>query len=323
MKNHKKSVTRRLMLSALAAVTLGLPAFANSDFPSKHITFVVPFPAGGGTDTFARPLAAILDQQLGGKGIIIDNRGGAGGTLGAGVAAKMPADGYTFFIGATHHTIAPSFYPNLTYDLTKDFVPVAVIAVSPHVVVVNPKVISQTNLKDFIAYAKENPDKINFASAGNGTTHHMAGELFKNVTGTNLTHLPYRGAGPAMQDLVAGQVQMMFDGLGTSASQINAGTLKALAIASNKRSSAIPDVPTAAEAGVAGYEVSTWYAIFAIKGTPQAIIDKMAAEVKKALATPRIQDFWTKNGSEIPNLYGVELEQYVQSEIVRWSKIAK
>lgn len=318
-----KNLTRRLLLSALAISAFGLAAKAQSDYPSRHITFIVPFPAGGGTDTFARPLAAVLDQQLGGKGIVIDNRGGAGGTLGAGQAAKMPADGYTFFIGATHHAIAPSFYPNLNYDLMKDFVPVAVIAVSPHVIVVNPKVVSQTNLKDFIAFAKENPDKINFASAGNGTTHHMAGELFKSITETKITHLPYRGAGPAMQDLVAGQVQMMFDGLGTSSSQITGGTLKALAIASNKRSPTIPDVPTAAEAGVKGYEVSTWYALFAIKGTPQAIIDKMSAEVRKALATPRIQDMWAKSGSEIPNLYGAEFEKYVQSEITRWAKVAK
>lgn len=316
-------LSRRILLAAACLLPSFTAVLANNLWPEKHINFIVPFPAGGGTDTFARPLAAVLDQQLGGKGIIIDNRGGAGGTLGAGQAAKMPADGYTFFVGATHHTIAPSFYPNLNYDLTKDFVPVGIIAISPHVIVVNPKVISQTNLKDFITFAKANPEKINFASAGNGTTHHVAGELFKSLTGTNITHLPYRGAGPAMQDLVAGQVQMMFDGLGTSANQINSGTLKALAIASKKRSPAIPDVPTAAEAGLEGYEVSTWYALFAIKGTPQAIIDKMTAELRIALASPRILDFWSKNGSETPNLYGAEFEKYIHSDILRWSKVAK
>lgn len=316
-----QKLTRRLLLAAVSTVAFVAPALAQSAWPNKHLTFIVPFPPGGGTDTFARPLAAQLDQQLGGKGIIIDNRGGAGGTLGAAQAAKAPADGYTFFIGATHHAIAPSFYPSLSYDLEKDFVPVAIIAISPHVVVVNPKVAPQANLKEFIAFAKANPDKLNFASAGNGTTHHMAGELFKSVAGVNITHLPYRGAGPAMQDLVAGQVPVMFDGIGSSAAQIAGGTIKALAIAANKRSPTIPDVPTAAEAGLPGYEVSTWYALFAIKGTPQEIIDKMAAEVKTALASSRIQEAWMKSGSEIPNMYGAELSKYVSSEVVRWNKL--
>ena len=292
------------------------------EWPNKPVTFVVPFPAGGGTDAFARPLAAQLTKQLG-KQIVIDNRGGAGGTLGASIASKAAPDGYTFFVGAAHHAIAPSMYPNLDYDIEKSFVPVAMIASPPQVIVVNPKNVQVKDLKEFIALLKKNPGKFNYASAGNGTTHHLAAEDFKMMTKTFITHIPYRGAGPAMQDLIAGQVDIEFDGLGSSAPQIKNGSIVALAVASQKRAPGFPNVPTAAEAGLVGYEVSTWYGLFAPKGTPQPIVDKMIAEVQKALNTPEIKATWANNGSETPTLTGDAFGKFVSADIKRWAAVAK
>lgn len=298
-----------------------LIAFAQ-EWPNKPITFVVPFPAGGGTDAFARPLATQLTKQLG-KQIIIDNRGGAGGTLGASIASKAAPDGYSFFVGAAHHAIAPSMYPNLDYDIEKSFIPVAMIANPPQVIVVNPKNVQVKNLKEFIDLLKKNPGKFNYASAGNGSSHHLAGEQFKMLTKTFITHIPYRGAGPAMQDLIAGQVDIEFDGLGSSAPQIKNGAIVALAVASQKRAPGFPDVPTAAEAGLVGYEVSTWYGLFAPRGTPQPIIDKMTAEVQKAINTPELKTIWTNNGSDTPNLSGDAFAKFLNADIKRWAAVAK
>jgi tripartite-type tricarboxylate transporter receptor subunit TctC len=302
---------------------VGLCAAASAQgWPERPITFIVPFPTGGGTDTFARPLAAQLSKQLG-KQVIIDNRGGAGGTLGASIAAKAAPDGYTFFIGAAHHAIAPAIYPKLDYNIQKDFIPITVIATPPQVIVVNPQRVTAPDLKTFIAYAKANPGKINFGSAGNGTSHHLAGELFKIQTKTSLNHVPYRGAGPALQDLMGGQIDMMFDGLGSSAGHIKGGRLKALAVASAKRAPGFPDVPTAAEAGVPGYEVSTWYGLWAIKGTPPQIIERMGAEVKKALATPDMQNRWHDAGSDVPQMSQQEFAAMLDAEIARWADVVK
>jgi tripartite-type tricarboxylate transporter receptor subunit TctC len=314
-------------IRTLAAVATALlaaastPAFAQG-WPEKPVTFVVPFPAGGGTDAFGRPLGAELGKQLG-KSIVIDNRGGAGGTLGAGIAARAPKDGYTFFLGAVHHAIAPSVYPSLTYDLEKDFTPIAVVAVVPQVVVVNPQRVTQTSLKDLIAFAKANPGKLNYASAGNGTSHHLAGELFKIVTGTQIDHIPYKGAGPALQDLVGGQVDMMFDGLGSSSSHIKGGRIKPLAVAASSRAPSIPDVPTAAEAGVEGYEVSTWYALWAPAGTPKDIVDRMVAEVGKALSSEAVKGIWAQQGAVTGPATPADMAKFVTAEIARWGKVAK
>jgi tripartite-type tricarboxylate transporter receptor subunit TctC len=311
----------RFKKALLLVCALPLVAMAQ-EWPIKPITFLVPFPAGGGTDAFARPLAAQLTKQLG-KQIVIDNRGGAGGTLGASIAAKAAPDGYNFFVGAAHHAIAPAMYPNLDYDIEKSFVPVAMIA-SPHqVIVVNPKNVQVKNLAEFIELLKKNPGKFNYASAGNGTAHHLAGEQFKMLTKTFITHIPYRGAGPAMQDLIAGQVDIEFDGLGSSAAQIKSGSIVALAVASQKRSPGFPNVPTAAEAGLVGYEVTTWYGLFAPKGTPQAIVDKMIAEVQKALNTPELKAIWTNNGSDTPNLSGEAFGKFVAADVKRWAAVAK
>lgn len=308
---------------AIVCTLLGFAgAVAAQAWPTKPITLLNPFPAGGGTDTFARPLAAQLAEQLGVQ-VLIDNRGGAGGTVGASVAAKAAPDGYSWFIGASHHTIAPSMYKNLDYDIEKSFIPVALLASPPQVLVVNPQKVSARDLKQFVELMKKNPGKYNFASAGSGTVHHLAGELFKIQTGTFITHIPYRGAGPAMNDLLAGQVDLEFDGLGTSAQQINGGKLVAIAVASPKRSAAIPNVPTFAEAGLPNYEVSTWYAMFAPKGTPKPIVDKMIVEIEKALNTPKLKAIWAANGSETPNLSGEAFGKLVNSDIKRWAAVVK
>lgn len=307
-------LTAGLLFSAVCA--------AADTWPSKPVTLIVPFPAGGGTDAFARPLAAQLTKQLG-KQVIIDNRGGAGGTLGAGIAARSAPDGYTFFVGAAHHAIAPALYPKLDYDIQKDFIPISVIAMPPQVIVINAQKVPVNDLKSFVDYVLKNPGKLDYGSAGNGTSHHLAGELFKMQTKTQMTHIPYRGAGPALQDLIAGQLDVMFDGLGSSAPHLKGGKIKALAVAAPKRAPGFPDIPTTAEAGVPGYEVSTWYALWAVKGTPPAIVDKMGAEVKKALATPEIKAAWEKAGSEVPQQSQAEFKALLDSEIARWGKVVK
>ena len=319
---------RRLLRAAAAGSALAAP-FAlplaraqTGGWPTRPITFIVPFPAGGGTDAFARPLTAVLSRSLG-KQVIIDNKGGAGGTVGAGMAAKMAPDGYTFFMGAVHHTIAPSMYPKLDYSIENDFVPVGLISSVPQVVVVNPQRVAATDLKSFLEMARKNPGKLNYASAGNGTSHHLAGELFKLQTKTFITHIPYRGAGPALQDLITGQVDVMFDGLGSSAAHIKSGRIRALASASTKRPPGFPDLRTAAEQGLASYQVATWYGLWAPKGTPRDIVEHMQAEMRKAFATPELQTMWTGLGTETPNLYGDDFGRFVGSEVKRWAEVVR
>ena len=239
------SATVALAVSALAATHA-----VAQEWPAKNLTLVVPFPAGGGTDAFARPLSAIMSKQLG-KQIVNDNRGGAGGNLGAGVAARAAKDGYTYFMGAVHHAIAPSVYKKLDYSLEKDFAPLAVVAVVPQVIVVSPKRVKETDLASFIAHAKKSGGKLNYASAGSGTSHHLAGELFKIAAGVDITHIPHKGAGPALQDLLSGQqVDVMFDGLGSSAAHIRSGLIMQLAVAAKTRTATFPYVTTTAEAGL-------------------------------------------------------------------------
>jgi tripartite-type tricarboxylate transporter receptor subunit TctC len=309
-------------LASLACALVSPWAHAQSGWPTKPVTIVVPFPAGGGTDAFARPLTAVMTKNLG-KQVIIDNKGGAGGTVGAGMAAKAAPDGYTFFMGAVHHAIAPSMYPKLDYNLEADFVPVGLISSVPQVVVVNPKNVPVADLKGLLEYARKNPGKLNYGSAGNGTSHHLAGELFKLQTKTFITHIPYRGAGPALQDLIAGQVDMMFDGLGSSATHIKNGRIKALAVGSDKRAPGFADVPTAAESGVPTYQVATWYGLWAPKGTPKDIVDHMSAEMKKALNSPELVKTWNDLGAETPNLYGEAFGKFVGSETKRWAEVVK
>ncbi len=314
--------TRRKALKLGLAATLAAPAVARAQqgWPPQTITWVNPFPAGGGTDVFARPLAAQVGEQLGCQ-IIIDNKGGAGGTVGASQAAKMKPDGSVFFVGAIHPTIAPSIYKNLDYDLEKNFEPITMVALVPQVISINPNKVPVNTAAEFIAYVKANPGKVNYASAGAGTAHHLAGELFKLETKTEITHVPYRGAGPAMQDLLAGNADMMFDGMGTSAQQIKAGKLKGLAVATQKRVPEYPDMPTAAEIGVPNWLVSTWYGLWAIKGTPQPIVDRMYAEVVKALANPKLQTIWKDQLAQVGGEKPVDFAKRIRTEIEKWQKV--
>ena len=314
---------RALMQVGIGALALMAgPSWAQSDWPTKPVTLIVPFPAGGGTDAFARPLAAILAKDLG-KQFIIDNRGGAGGTVGASAAAKVPADGYTLFVGAVHHSIAPSMYPKLDYNIQTDFVPLAVIARVPQVLVVNPQKVPGKDYQAFLTQVKANPGKLNYASAGSGTSHHLAGELYKIQAKTDIAHIPYRGAGPAMQGLIAGDVDMMFDGLGSSAAQIKAGRIKPLFVASEKRNPAIPDVPTTAEIGLPQYVVSTWYALWAPKNTPPAVTEKIIAALKKLPQDETIRSVWATNGAEFPDITGATFATFLDSEVKRWGEVVK
>ncbi|MFZ5550454.1 MAG: Bug family tripartite tricarboxylate transporter substrate binding protein [Pseudomonadota bacterium] len=317
--------TRRLALAALATLgaSAGNAAFAQAGgWPSKPVTIVVPFPAGGGTDAFARPLFAAMTKQTG-KQFIIDNKGGAGGTVGATLASKAAPDGYTFFMGAVHHAIAPSMYPRLEYNLETDFVPVGLISSVPQVIVVNPQRVPATDLPSLLKFVRANPGKLNYGSAGNGTSHHLAGELFKLQTKTFITHIPYRGAGPALQDLVAGQVDLMFDGLGSSAVHIKSGRIKAMAVAADKRAPGFPDVPTSIEGGVPTYQVATWYGLWAPKGTPKDAIAAMQAEMKKAFGSDEIKSAWNGLGTNVPSLWGDDFGKFVSSETKRWAEVVK
>ncbi|RZL54843.1 MAG: tripartite tricarboxylate transporter substrate binding protein [Variovorax sp.] len=316
----------RLAAATAAATTFGMttPAFAQaaSGWPARPVTMVVPFPAGGGTDAFARPLAAQF-TRVAGQTLVIDNRGGAGGTLGATIASKAAPDGYTIFMGAVHHAIAPSVYPRLDYDLERDFVPLMLLANVPQVVVINPKRVTATTLQEFVAQARRNPGKLNYASAGAGTSHHLAGELFKLQTNTFITHIPYRGAGPALQDLIAGNVDVMFDGLGSSAQHIKAGRIKALMVAGDKRNPAFPDVPCATEVGLPDYTVTTWYGLWTPRATPADVQAKIVEDMRKGLAADDLRTIWASNGSEIPNVTMAAFGGFVNTEIKRWAAVVK
>jgi tripartite-type tricarboxylate transporter receptor subunit TctC len=311
---------KRAFLFVLAA----LASFAaqGQAWPTKPVTLVNPFAPGGGVDAFGRPLSILLSKNVG-QQFLVENLAGAGGTVGAANAAKRAGDGYSFFLGAVHHTIAESLYTRLPYSLEQDFVPITVLAYVPNVVVVHPKHTNLNSIRDLIAFAKANPGKLNYGSAGNGTTHHLAGELFKTMAGVDLTHIPYKGAGPMMQDLLAGQVDMAFDGMGTSAPQIKAGKLKALAVTTAQRSFVDPNVPTMQEAGMPGYIVTTWYALWGVKGTPKEALDRMYQETVKALQSPELKMVWEGQGATAGGEPPAEFAKLIHSEIAKWAKVVK
>ena len=315
----KRSILRGIAAAALLAVFGS--AHAQAPWPEKPVRIINPFAPGGGVDAFARPLAARLAQQTG-MNFVVENQGGAGGTLGATTASRAAPDGYTFFAGAIHHAIGETLYTNLQYGIEKDFVPVTVLAFVPNVIVVHPKHNFKT-LKDLIDYAKANPNKLNFGSAGNGTSHHLVGELFKLPTGTDMTHVPYKGAGPMMTDLLGGQVDLAFDGMSTSAAPIKAGRLRPLAVTTATRSFIVPEVPTMIESGFKDFEVTTWYAVWAVKGTPQHIVDKMYAEIVKAINTPELKNVWEQQGATAGGMPPAEFGRFVHSEIEKWAKVVK
>jgi tripartite-type tricarboxylate transporter receptor subunit TctC len=320
--NARRRDCLALAAAGFAGMLPGVAGAQSAAWPTKPVTVVVPFPPGGGTDTFARPLSAQL-TRLSGQQFLIDNRGGAGGNLGATIAARAAADGYTMFLGGAHHTIAPSFYPKLDYSLTNDFVPLALVSSVPIVIVVNPQKVAATNLKELIAYLKANPGKLSYGSAGNGSAHHMAGELFKGITNTFITHIPYRGAGPALQELVGGQIEMMFDGLGSSAQHIKSGRLRAIAVAGERRAPGFPDIPTTTEAGLPEYKTAVWYGMWTNKATPKDIQEHMIVELKKALATKEIVTAWAGIGAEPATLSGPAFNDFVNSEIKRWGEVVR
>jgi tripartite-type tricarboxylate transporter receptor subunit TctC len=312
----------RLLACALLGAAL-LPGAASAQaWPTKPVRLVVPFPPGGGTDAFARPLAKVLTGSLG-QPVVIDNRGGAGGTLGAEITAKSAPDGYTWLVGAVHHTIAVSMYPKLGYDLQKDLIPVTVLSYVPNVLVVNPQRLPMKTYDEFLRFVRSNPGKLNYASAGNGTAHHLTIELYKTLTRTFMTHIPYRGAGPALQDLLAGQVDFMFDGLGSSMPHIRTGKLVPLAVTSEKRSFALPEIPTLQELGVRGYDARTWYGIWAPAGTPPDIVARMQQEIARALAGKELQDTWTMLGAEAGGQSPEAMRAFVDTEIAKWAKVVK
>lgn len=311
-----------LTLAAAIALLSTTGAALAQSWPSKPVTLVVPFPPGGGTDAFARPISAQFAKNTG-RQLIVENRGGAGGTVGASIAAKAAPDGYTLFMGAVHHTIAPSMYPKLDYDLEKDFIPLALVAVVPQVVVVNPKNVPAANVKELLEFLRKNPAKLNYGSAGTGTSHHLAGELFKLQSKTFITHIPYTGAGPSLRDLVGGQVDMMFDGLGSSAAHIKGGRIKALMVSGDKRNPAFPDVPSAKESGMPDYTVTTWYGIWTPKGTPVAVQTAAVAEIKKAVESPELKAIWATQGAESSPFTQAQFGSFINAEIKRWNTVVK
>ena len=314
-------LNRRQWLAAGAATLVASRVRAQS-WPLRPVNVVVPFPPGGGTDAFARPLFAAMSRNLG-RQFLIDSKGGAGGTVGASVAAKAAADGHNFFMGAVHHSIAPSMYPRLDYDILNDFVPVGLISSVPQVIVVNPSRVQATTLPQLLETLRKNPGRLNYGSAGNGTSHHLAGELFKLQTRTFITHIPYRGAGPMLQDLIAGQVDLAFDGLGSSAAHIKGGRLRAIAVAADKRATAFPDLPTSAESGVPDYKVATWYGLWAPKGTPRDAVAAMQAAMRQAMNSDELKAQWTALGTETPNLWGDDFGRFVGAEVRRWAEVVK
>jgi tripartite-type tricarboxylate transporter receptor subunit TctC len=316
--------------AALIGVIAGLVttdlvnAFAvAADYPSRPVRLIVPFPAGGTTDIFARLIGDRLSKSLG-QQFVIDNRGGAGGNIGSDAVAKADPDGYTLLMGTVGtHAINHSLYTRMPYDALRDFAPVAFVAGVPNVLVVNPKNIKATTVQEFIAEAKSTPRKFNMASSGNGTSIHLSGEMFKQMTGVDFVHVPYRGSGPAVNDLLAGQVDLMFDNLPSSIGHIRAGTLRAIAVTSAQRSPALPDVPAIAEAGVPGFEASSWFALFAPVKTPREIVDKLNAEVLKALDDPEVQKRFAEVGGEIRKQSPQEFGAFVKGELEKWAQVVK
>ncbi len=308
-----------------AAVLLGASSsgVAQEKYPNRPVRVIVPFAAGGTTDIFARLIADKLSQTLG-QQFVVENRGGAGGNIGADAVAKAAPDGYTLVMGTVGtHAINPSLYAKMPYDPLTDFEPVAFAAGVPNLMVVNPKNVKATSVKDFIAEAKAAPKKFSMASSGNGTSIHLSGELFKQMTGVEMPHVPYRGSGPAINDLVGGQVDVMFDNLPSSIEQAKAGNLRALAVTSAARSPAMPDIPTLAESGLPGFEASSWFALFAPKGTPADITEKLNAEVRTALAAPDLAKRFAELGGEIKPMSPAELMAYVRAEHAKWAQVVK
>ncbi len=316
-------LTRILMVVGFVALTLiGPSAEAQSSYPNRPVRLVVPFPAGGTTDILARAVAQKLSETLG-QQVIVDNRPGAGGNIGSELVARSAPDGYTLLMGTVGtHAINVSLYPKLPYDPVKDFTPIVLVAGVPNVLVVNPSLPARS-VAELIAYAKANHGKLNFASSGSGTSIHLSGELFKVLTGVQMTHVPYKGSAPALTDLVGGQVQLMFDNLPSSLAFIKAGKLRALAVTSKTRAAALPDVPTMVEAGVPDFEASSWFGILAPAGTPRDIVVRINAEVARWLATPDAREKLAGQGAIAAGGAPEDFARHIASESAKWAKVVK
>jgi tripartite-type tricarboxylate transporter receptor subunit TctC len=318
--NRRQSLLRAITTATLVLVTGS--AFAQaSAYPDKPIRFVVPYPPGGGTDVIARIVQDRLRAALG-QQIVIDNRGGAGGSIGTEVVARSAPDGYTVLFTLSSHTINPAIFSKLTFDTARDFEPVGIVCSLPQILVANPQFPANT-VQQLIAMAKEKPGSLSFASVGNGSPGHLAGEMMKIRTGTQLTHIPYRGGGPAVTDVVSGQVPLLWVSIPAAAQFVKQKQLKALAVSTVKRSAAFPDVPTMQEVGIADFEVDSWYAMFVPAKTPRAIVDRLNAALNTVLKEPEIREKLLAQGSEAVGGTPEQLGAVVNAELPKWAKLVK
>jgi tripartite-type tricarboxylate transporter receptor subunit TctC len=324
-----RAVSRRHALAALTG-SIGAPwAWAADTWPSKPVRIVVPFAAAGTTDIIARAISPELQRAFA-QPFVVDNKPGAGGNTGAAEVAKAPPDGYTLLMGTVGtHAINPALYPKMPYDHVKDFTPITLCAGVPNVLVVNPAMAQKLNINsvaDLIRVAKANPGKLNVASSGNGTSIHLSAELFKSMTGTYMVHLPYRGSGPALIDLLGGSADLMFDNLPSSLPHIKAGKLKALAVTSAVRSSVLPELPTIAEAGgppLKGFEASSWFGLLAPAGTPADIVNRVQQEVAKSLASPAVKERLVSQGAIPSGNTPAEFARHIDAETKKWAQVVK
>ncbi|HEY0295643.1 MAG TPA: tripartite tricarboxylate transporter substrate binding protein [Bordetella sp.] len=317
---------RTRMLGALAvagALASPAPAPAANAYPQHPITIVVGYAAGGATDIAARLISKPLSEILG-QSVLVENKTGANSNIGAEVVTRSQPDGYTLYLGSIANTINQTLYAKLNYDFVKDFKPVGLLATIPNILVVNPKLPIKT-VQDYIAYAKSHPGKLSCASSGTGSSIHLSCELFKMETGTNILHVPYRGSGPAVVDLLGGQVDSMFDNLPSSLPQVQAGKLRAIGVTSPQRVPTAPDVPTIAESGLPGYHVQSWFGLVAPAGTPQAVIERLNAALNKALAQPGVQALYAQSGFSLPESPNSPetFGHLISTEIDQWGKVVK
>jgi len=319
-----KSLMKRFVAALAAVIAIGAiaPVAAQGAYPTKPVRLVVPFPAGGTTDILARAVAQKLSETWG-QQVIVDNRPGAGGNIGSELVAKAPPDGYTLLMGTVGtHAINPSLYAKMPYDHVKDFTPVILVAGVPNVLVVNPS-LPVSSVQDLIAYGKANPNELNFAASGNGTSIHLSGELFRTMTGVQMTHVPYKGSAPALTDLIGGQVQLMFDNLPSSLQFIKAGKLRALAVTSTERSSALPELPTLAESGLPGFEASSWFGVLAPAGTPNDIVTKVNGAIAAWLASPDAREKLAAQGAIAAGGPSDAFVKHIGNESAKWEKVVK
>jgi tripartite-type tricarboxylate transporter receptor subunit TctC len=304
-----------------AACVIAAPAANAQKFPDRPIRFIVPFPPGGGNDILARAMQPKLAELLG-QPVIIDNKPGAGGNMGTDMAAKAAPDGYTIVIASNQVTINPWLYSKLPFDIEKDLVPVAQAASVPMVLVVNPSV-PANNVKEFIALAKASPGKFNHATPGTGTPQHIAFEVFNHAAGINVTHVPYKGTGPALADLIGGQVQSAIGTMASVEPYVKAGKLRALGVTTSKRSQAMPNVPTIAESALPGFEVPLWYSILAPAGTPKDVVARLSSDIARTLATPEVRERLTQQGFEVHYLNADQMADLMKRDTARWQKSIK